>query len=418
MRKGVLVSVFSVIFAVVIFGGGFLLGYGVGGGGTFLQSFFGNLAGQSEKSSPGTSQENSMDIFSEDIRSIEEALNFISANSISGKTKQELLRAAIEGMLSVLDDRYADYFPQREYSHIMESYSGTMSGIGVVVTQNKENQVIIISVIDGTPASEKGILAEDIIVEVDDTDIADKSIDEVVSMIKGEENTEVKITILRPSENKKYSHTITRRKFYVPNFYINTLEENILYIQYIDFQENGAEKLSEKLQEQADENIDGIIIDLRNNLGGTLDDAVNFCDLFLEEGTIVSVKGRTDYKDRTEEFEAKPGGFTDIPVVVLINGYSASAAELAAGALKDLGRAVIVGEKSFGKGTVQVLDELPDGSGIKFTTAKYYLPSGVTIDGTGITPDFVVGLTQDDTEDVQLNRAVEELKKLIENGQI
>ena len=155
---------------------------------------------------------------------------------------------------------------------------------------------------------------------------------------------------------------------------------------------------------------------MRNNLGGTLNDAVAFSDLFLESGTIVTVRGRSNNTDSFEEFTATPGGYTDIPIIVLINGYSASAAELTAGALRDLGRATTVGEKSFGKGTVQIVDELADGSGIKFTIAKYYLPSGVTIDGTGIEPDIFVELKPEDTEDLQLNRAIEELKKMMKDG--
>ena len=195
-------------------------------------------------------------------------------------------------------------------------------------------------------------------------------------------------------------------------FMTSILEENIVYIQYADFQEKGAQKLEEKLKTMVNEQTTGIILDLRNNLGGILDDAVGLCDLFLDSGTVVTVKGRNNYKDSFEEFKAKQGGYTKIPMIVLINGYSASASELTAGALKDLGRAKLIGEKSYGKGTVQILEMLSDGSGLKFTTAKYYLPSGVTIDGTGIQPDIMVVLKPEDTEDLQLNKALEEIKKM------
>jgi carboxyl-terminal processing protease len=172
--------------------------------------------------------------------------------------------------------------------------------------------------------------------------------------------------------------------------------------------------MDKELKKIIDGGAKGIILDLRNNLGGTVIDAVDLCDLFLDSGVIVTVKGRSNNKESFEEFLAKDGGYTEIPMIVLINGYSASASELTAGALKDNNRAVLVGEKSFGKGTVQVLERLSDGSGIKFTTAKYYLPSGVTIDGVGVQPDILVPLTPEDKEDLQLNRAIEEIKKMIE----
>lgn len=418
MRKSILISIFSICFAVILFAGGFVLGISFSNG-SFLSgirkpafeisdTFSEETTGSQIPASPGKA-------------SIEEALKLISANSINIKSESELVDAAIEGMISSLDDNYADYFAPLEYKQIIDAYSGTMSGVGIVITMDEKdaNKVFIVNVIEGTPAFEKGLLKDDIIIAVDGIDITGKSLDEVVAMIKGEENTEVKLTVLRPSENKKYDFEIIRKRFYVPNFYVNTIEKNILYIQYMDFQDKGAIKLNEKLQQVANgngEKIEGIIVDLRNNLGGTLNDAVEFCDLFLDEGLIVSVKGRTENKEMVEKYMANKGGYTEIPVVVLINEYSASASELAAGALKDLKRAVLVGKKSFGKGTVQALNELPNGSGIKFTTAKYYLPSGITIDGTGIEPDIAVDLTIEDTEDVQFIRALEEIKKMIESN--
>ncbi|GAG95246.1 unnamed protein product, partial [marine sediment metagenome] len=167
----------------------------------------------------------------------------------------------------------------------------------------------------------------------------------------------------------------------------------------------------EKIQELINSGARGLILDLRDNLGGTLDDAVEVCDLFLDEGIIVTIKGRTENKEITEH--ASKGGYTDIPLVVLINGFSASASEVVAGALRDNDRATLVGEKSFGKGFVQTLRELSDGSGIKFTTAKYFLPLGSFIDGVGIEPDIPVEPELDAEEDIQLNRAIEEVEALI-----
>ena len=418
-KKNILIAVFTFILALLVFSGGFLVGINFEDVRSSVISLFNS-----------TTIKNSEDLNSKDyldsdtsnslalgIKAIEETINFIKANAISKKSIKELVGAAIEGMLASLEDKYADYFPADEYAKIMESYSGTMSGIGVVVTNDDQGRVLIISVIEGTPAFEKGILSGDIIISVEGINLKDMALDQVVALIKGKEGTDVNIKILRPSENKTIDFKITRRRFYVPNFTANIIEENIIYIRYADFQQNGAKKLAEKLdqifKDTNNKSIEGIIIDFRNNLGGTLDDAVEVCDLFLDEGIIVTVRGRSDNIDKVEEFKATKGGYTKIPVTVLINGFSASAAELAAGALRDLGRAVLIGEKSFGKGTVQILNELPDGSGIKFTTAKYFLPSGVTIDGVGIEPDINVVLTENDKEDLQLKRAIDEIRNAI-----
>ena len=191
------------------------------------------------------------------------------------------------------------------------------------------------------------------------------------------------------------------------------LENDIGHIWYYSFQDMGSRQLDSEIQKLIDSGAEGIILDLRNNLGGVLTDAVEVCDLFLNEGIIVTVKGRSEDKDITDEYIAGKGKYSEIPLVVLINEFSASASELAAGALKDNDRAVLIGEKSYGKGVVQVLYELSDGSGIKFTTARFFLPSGLSIQGVGVEPDILIDLEPDSTEDLQLNRAVEEMKKLI-----
>ncbi|OQA20795.1 MAG: putative CtpA-like serine protease [Actinobacteria bacterium ADurb.Bin346] len=413
MIKKIAITAAAVLMAVIIFAGGFILGFNF----TRAGSIFSELTGKNTLSS-SSNNTNQADAAAREsrntaIRSISETIDHVLASAINKKTLQELVSAAIEGMLGSLDDKYADYFSPEDYSKIMDSYSGTMSGIGVVVTADENGQVVIVNVIENTPASEKGLKEKDIITAVNGTSTKDIALDQVVAMIKGKEGTEVIITVFRPSENKNIDYTIKRQRFYVPNFFVKTLKDNILYIQYIDFQNNGSAKLEEKLKDVINDDTSGIILDLRNNLGGTLDDAVGLCDIFLDGGTIVTVRGRSNNKDSFEEFKAKSGIYTSLPMAVLINSYSASAAELAAGAFRDLGRAILIGEKSFGKGTVQVLNELPDGSGIKFTTAKYYLPSGATIDGTGIEPDIKVVASPEDTDDLQLNRAVEELKKQV-----
>lgn len=412
MTKKVIIIFISVFLAVILFAGGFALGFNTTAVENFIAELTGGVTGTTQNDNQAQVPSDSSVTSEAETKSISDTINFIAANAITVKTRQELVTAAIEGMLSILDDKHAEYFPKDEYSKIMDSYSGTTSGIGIVVTVNDKQQIIIVNTIEDTSAFEEGLKAGDIITGVNGTNVEGVALEKVVSMIKGQERTKVKITVFRTSENKNISFDVERRRFYVPNFYASKLEENIVYIQYADFQDQGFQKLEEKLNTMVDKQTTGIILDLRNNLGGILDDAVGLCDLFLDDGTVVTVKGRNNYKDSFEEFKAIKGGFTNIPMIVLINGYSASASELTAGALKDLGRATLIGEKSYGKGTVQILEMLPNGSGLKFTTAKYYLPSGVTIDGTGIQPDIIVVLKPEDTEDVQLNRALEEIKKM------
>ncbi len=412
MTKKVIIIFASVFMAAVLFAGGFVLGFNVTGVGDFFSRFTNDVKGTTQNDGQAQVQTDSSASLEAETKSISDTIGFIAANAITVKTRQELVAAAIEGMLSSLDDKHSQYFPKDEYSKIMDSYSGTTSGIGIVVTVNDKKQIIIVNTIENTSAFEKGLKTGDIITGVNGTNVEGVALEKVVALIKGQEGTTVKITVFRTSENKNIVFDVERRKFYVPNFYASILEENIVYIQYTDFQDQGAQKLEEKLKTMVDSKTTGIILDLRNNLGGILDDAVGLCDLFLDSGTVVTVKGRNNYKDSFEEFKAKKGGYTNIPMVVLINGYSASASELTAGALKDLGRATLIGEKSYGKGTVQILEMLSDGSGLKFTTAKYYLPSGVTIDGTGIQPDITVVLKPEDTVDLQLNKALEEIKKM------
>ncbi len=368
-------------------------------------------AGRYNSSSSENISENTESKFS--VKPVKEAIDLVSKNALDKKSKEELLSAAVNSILSNLDDEYTEYFTTEEYEKIMESYSGIMSGIGIVITLNDEEQVVVVLPLDDTPAYRAGIMEGDIIIEVNGGEIKEMALEKVVTMIKGEEGTKVDLKIYRPLEDRTIELTITRAKFLIPNLVSEVIENDVGYIWYYTFQDKGAQQLDREIQKLTDSGAEGIILDLRNNLGGVLNDAVKVCDLFLDEGKIVTVKGRLEDKEVTDEYFAKGGKYAEIPLVVLINGFSASASEVVAGALKDNGRAVLVGEKSFGKGLVQALYELSDGSGIKFTTARYFLPSGVSIEGVGIKPDITVELEPDSTEDTQLIKAAEEIEALI-----
>ncbi len=344
---------------------------------------------------------------------IGETIDLVSVNALEKKSKEELRKTAIESILSELDDEYTEYFTAEEYKTIMESFSGTMSGIGVVVTVDDKGQVVVVMTLEDTPAYRAGIKEGDIITEVNNIEIKDMALEKVVAMIKGEEGTTVDLKVYKPLDDNTIELTIERAKFYVPNFTSEVLEGDIGYIWYYTFQDKGSQQLDNEVQKLIDDGAKGIILDLRYNLGGVLTDAIEVCDLFLNEGIIATVKGRSEDKEITDEYTAGEGKYTEIPLVVLINEFSASASELVAGALKDNNRAILIGEKSYGKGVVQIIYELSDGSGIKFTTAKYFLPSGSYIQGIGIEPDILVKEEPDSTEDLQLNKAVEEMKRLI-----
>lgn len=413
MKKNVLRVLIAVIVVIFTFSTGLWVGIS-------FDSFKKYVFNVNQNS---TSEDNGDGGFLEDIsesikrkfnvKPIEEAINLISESALVERSKDELLKAAVEGILSVLDDKHTEYFTAEEYEEIMESYSGTMSGIGVIVTLDNDGQVVVVRTLSDTPACRAGIVEGDIITEVDGMDIKDMALEKVVTMIRGEEGTEVNLKIYRPEDNGIIEVTVTRARFDVPNLISDIFEEDVGYIQYFDFKDRGAQKLDKEIQKLIDGGAKGLILDLRNNPGGVLDDAVEVCDLFLNEGIIVTIKGRAENKERSDKYLARKGKYTEIPLVVLINGFSASASELVAGALRDNDRAILVGERSFGKGTVQVIYELSDGSGLKFTTARYFLPLGLSVDGVGINPDILVKLEPDATEDIQLNKAIEEINTLI-----
>ncbi|MEA2015538.1 MAG: S41 family peptidase [Actinomycetota bacterium] len=413
MKKIVLKIVIYAVVIIFVFSTGLWTGVSCSYIRDYTEELLGSITGNSsiDNGNGIDSPEGTGNV--QNIEPIMDALDLISGNSISEKNEEELVRSALEGMLSTLDDKYSDYFTEEEYRLIMESYNGTISGIGVVVTLDEEERVIVVRVLEGTPASKTDIKAGDIISGVEHTDIKSMELEKVVAMIKGETGTEVDLEFYRPSDDSSYELTITRAKFDVPNLISESYEEDIGYIWYYDFQMSGVDQLDREVQELIDDGMKGLILDLRNNPGGAWDDAIEVCDLFIDEGMIVTVKGRLDGRERIDEYFAREGKYTEIPIIVLINGYSASASELVAGALKDNDRAVLIGEKSYGKGAVQALYGLSDGSGIKFTTAKYFLPSGISVEGVGVKPDIVVELELDAEEDVQLNRAIEEMEILI-----
>jgi carboxyl-terminal processing protease len=320
-----------------------------------------------------------------------------------------------KGFVAAVGDPYTSYYTKEDYEKLKEQSSGVYSGIGVVMSIDQmDNSITVSEVFKGSPAEEAGMLPKDKIIGADGTPLTGDDFELAPKLIKGKEGSKVTVTIFRPSENKEYDLLITRKSITYPSVEHHMIED-IGYIQIKQFDAPTHRQFKEALTTILDENATGLIIDLRNNGGGLLDVTEEIVDEFIGEGIIVSVednKGEVDVTYATPEH-------TDIPVVILVNEKSASASEVLSGALKDHKRAVLVGKTTFGKGIVQSIAPFNDGSGIKITTAHYFTPSGVCIQGEGIEPDYTVEiephlmvkpkLTLE--EDAQLKKAIELLNK-------
>lgn len=298
----------------------------------------------------------------------------------------EVVDKAIDGLLSNLDAHSA-YLSQKKFDELKVQTDGEFGGIGITISM-KDGALTIISPIEGTPGDKAGLKNGDIILKIDDKSTLNMTIDDAINLMRGKPQTKVKLTIVRKNEPKPFITEITRDIIKVESVYAKRLENSdILYIRVTSFDKKVSKRVAEELKKATWAK--GIVLDLRNNPGGLLNQAVELTDLFINEGVIVSQKGRV--ASENAEFKAsKNSAYTEIPLAVLINNGSASASEIVAGALQDHKRAVVIGENSFGKGSVQVVLPLDKNEGLRLTIARYYLPSGRTIQALGITPDLVV----------------------------
>ncbi len=293
---------------------------------------------------------------------------------------------AISGMMSNLD-AHSSFMDEKGFKDMQISTKGEFGGLGITVGM-KEGALTVIAPIDGTPADKAGLKSNDVILRIDGKSTIGITIDEAVNQMRGKPKTAVTITILRKGEKKPFDVKIVRDIIKVDSVYTKTIEgTNFGYIRVTNFDQKVTDGVSDFLKKN--KNLSGYILDLRNNPGGLLDQAVSLTNLFVSEGVIVSQKGREGTKEEKHE-ASRYKKLTDAPLVVLINGGSASASEIVSGALQDLSRAVIVGEKSFGKGSVQMIVPLGEKEALKLTTARYYLPSGRSIQANGLEPDIVV----------------------------
>ncbi len=331
-------------------------------------------------------------------------------------SQEDLEEGAVKGMVEALNDRYSGYFTEEEFKTLMAGVSGSYSGIGATVTQEKKSGSIVIHKISEGGAAEKaGLKAGDIVKSVDGKSVAGKELDDVIKDVRGEEGTKVVLSILR--DGKPLDIEITRATIKNISIHSKMLSGQTGYIQISDFDEESPKQFERAISDLEKEGMKGLIIDLRDNGGGSLTAVVSMLDRMLPEGVLLTVKEKNAEDEVHKSTNEK---HFDKPCVILINGNSASASEVFAGAMQDRKAATLVGTKSFGKGIVQSIFSLQDscGGGLKLTTAKYYLPSGRCIHEIGLTPDVKVEYTgnqekYEESKDNQLSTAVEEVQKLI-----
>lgn len=342
--------------------------------------------------------------------------NYINENYLRDVDQQELYTGQLKGMVSALDDPYSEYLTEIEFNELMEDTSGKFFGIGVYIN-SQDGFVTVVAPIRNTPAEKSGLLPKDRILKVDGVELSGDDASEASKLIRGKRGTPVTLTVMR-MENEKpktFDIDVMRDEITVVTVESEVIKDNILYISISQFNENTHKEFVEATK-KIDRNVKGIILDLRSNPGGLMDVCADIADMLLPEGLIyyTEIKGgvRSDegYSDKA---------MIDLPLVTLINGGTASASEIVSGALKDYGRTILIGEKTFGKGVVQSINRFSTKDGIKLTISEYFTPKGNTVHKVGIEPDIeiklndptlIIGLENID-KDNQLQRAIEELNK-------
>ena len=338
-----------------------------------------------------------------------EVLEKINKEYVDEINQSDSMDSAINGLLQSLDP-YSGYMSPEIFNEMQTETSGEFGGLGIEVTM-ESGVVKVISPIDDTPASKAGIKAGDYIVKINDTQVQGKSLSEAVELMRGPVGSAIELTIRRRGEKKALTFNVTREIIQIKSVKAELLEKNIGYIRLTSFNENSAGQIKKEINKfEKNKNLKSYILDLRNNPGGLLSQAIKISDFFLDNGEIVSTKSRKQSENR--KWFAKKGDLTKgKTILVLINYGSASASEIVAGALKDHKRAILIGENSYGKGSVQSIIPLKNKGAIRLTVAKYYLPSGKSISEVGVSPDIEIDEENDDFKiksetDNQLNYAI------------
>jgi len=331
------------------------------------------------------------------VRYFRDVLQMVKENYVGDAPADyaSLTRAALDGMVSQLDP-HSQFLLAEEYAEAEDELTNAFTGVGIQVEQ-RDGHIVIVAAIPATPAERAGLRRGDQLVKIDGQELVEPTLDSTIKLVRGEPGSQVSLTVFRPSQNRNFDYTVRRERIQLSSVrLVSVLPGNVGYLQITQFSDRTGEEFHNALAGLEQDGITSLVIDLRNNPGGLLEAAIAVCDEFFERGElIVYTQGRTP-ESRENYFAQGKHPKRSYPVAILVNGGTASAAEIVAGAMRDTHRAVIVGEKTFGKGSVQSVIELDNGEGLRLTTARYYTPSGVTIHEKGIAPQAELEISADD----------------------
>ena len=338
------------------------------------------------------------------------AYRFIETKYVNDTDDVKLIDAAIDGMVKSLNDPHSNYLSPKMYKTLMEQTEGSFAGIGVVMGMDNEQKIHIVGIMENSPGQKAGLQEGDEILAVDGVPVTQMAFDEVAAHVRGQAGTDVVLTIMRDNANQDI--TITRDNIKLKTVGHKMLDNNIGYIQIVSFSEDTANEFNEAYNDLKNQGMKALVLDLRNNPGGLLTTCVEIAKKLVPKGEIVSIVDKQGNKETYSSSLEAP----EYPLVVLINKNSASASEILSGAIQDTKAGTIIGNTSYGKGSVQTILPMFEDDAVKLTIAKYYTPSGRSIDGTGITPDIEINLDENATSDTQLDKALEVLKAQLNNN--
>lgn len=338
------------------------------------------------------------------------AYRFIETKYVNDTDDVKLIDGAIDGMVKSLNDPHSNYLSPKMYKTLMEQTEGSFAGIGVVMGIDNEQKIHIVGIMENSPGQKAGLQEGDEILAVDGVPVTQMAFDEVAAHVRGQAGTDVVLTIMRDNTNQDI--TITRDNIKLKTVGHKMLDNNIGYIQIVSFSEDTANEFNEAYNDLKNQGMKALVLDLRNNPGGLLTTCVEIAKKLVPKGEIVSIVDKQGNKETYSSSLEAP----EYPLVVLINKNSASASEILSGAIQDTKSGTIIGNTSYGKGSVQTILPMFEDDAVKLTIAKYYTPSGRSIDGTGITPDIEINLDENATSDTQLDKALEILKAQLNNN--
>ena len=370
------------------------------------------LPGTSKTSKKSSSTSNSEELLDDSTKTKLELLEQLVDESYSGDIDMDDLQEGLyRGYIDGLGDKYSVYYDEDETKALMQSTSGEFGGIGALFSQDKDTKVItFLKVYEGSGAEEAGFKVDDILYKVDGKDISGEDLSEVVSKIRGDEGTTVELTVLRGDDGEEYTATVTRKIVQTDTVYHEMKEDKIGDIQVTEFDDVTTDQYKEALEDLENQGMKGLVVDLRNNPGGNVDTVTDMLDLMLPEGTTLSIK---DKQGKESVYESDDEHQFTKPLVVLVNENSASASEIFSGAIQTFGTGEVVGTTTYGKGVVQQIFDLKDGTSVKLTIAEYLIAGQFGINGKGVTPDVEVQYEKDaqnPDRDNQLEKALEEVK--------